>query len=224
MQRLKLVIFDLDGTLLNTLSDLANSANYALEKCGFDGHPVENYKYFIGNGVKNLLEKILPENQRTAIIMMQVKDLFLAYYDEHNTDYTEPYQGISELLKTLLSNGLMIAVASNKYQKATEKLIRRFFPDISFAAVLGQREGIPVKPDPTIVNDILAIAGLTRGEALYIGDSGVDMETASNSGVASIGVTWGFRSREELETAGAHHIACIPDDILEIIYHKIGSS
>jgi phosphoglycolate phosphatase len=221
MQHLKLVIFDLDGTLLNTLSDLAHSANYALDKCGFNVHPVEDYKYFIGNGIGKLLERILPEGRITIPVITQIREHFLSYYDKHNTDYTEPYNGIPELLKTLQSNGLLLAVASNKYQKATEELIRRYFPDITFIAVFGQREGVPVKPDPTIVNDILAIAELSPEEALYIGDSGIDMETAVNSGMASIGVTWGFRPREELEASGAHHLAEIPDDILSIInnYH-----
>jgi len=221
MQHLKLIIFDLDGTLLNTLSDLAHSANYALGKSGFPTHPVEDYKLFIGNGITKLLERILPENQITEAVVTQIKDSFLAYYDTHNTDYTEPYRGIPELLKALSSNGWLLAVASNKYQKATEKLVKLFFPDIPFTAVLGQREGIPAKPNPAIVHDILAITGRTLSETLYIGDSGVDMETASNSGLVSIGVTWGFRPREELETAGASYIVDTPDDILEIINNQI---
>jgi phosphoglycolate phosphatase len=221
MQPLKLIIFDLDGTLLNTLSDLAYSANYALQESGFPTHPVEDYKLFIGNGITKLLERILPENQITESVVMQIKDSFLTYYDAHNTDYTEPYPGIPELLKVLSSNGWLLAVASNKYQKATEKLVKLFFPDITFTAVLGQREGIPAKPNPAIVYDILGITDLSPWEALYIGDSGVDMETASNSGVVSIGVTWGFRPREELVVAGAFYIADTPDDILEIINNQI---
>ena len=221
MQHPKIIIFDLDGTLLNTLSDLAHSANFALGKCGFPTHPIEDYKWYIGNGITKLLERILPENQITEPIVKQIKDFFLTYYDEHNTDYTEPYHGIPELLKRLSSQGWMLAVASNKYQKATEKLVKLFFPDISFTAVLGQREGIPAKPNPAIVYDILTIAGLTPREALYIGDSGVDMETAANSGLVSIGVTWGFRPREELEATGACYIADTPDFILEIINNQI---
>ena len=221
MQHLKLIIFDLDGTLLNTLPDLAHSANFALVKSGFPTHPVEDYKLFIGNGITKLLERILPENQITETVVTQIKDSFLAYYDTHNTVYTEPYAGIPELLHSLLSKGLMMAVASNKYQKATEKLVKLFFPDIPFIAVLGQREGIPAKPNPAIVFDILDVTGLTPCEALYVGDSGVDMETASNSGLISIGVTWGFRPRGELETTGACYIADMPDDIIEIINNQI---
>ncbi|MDR2915810.1 MAG: HAD family hydrolase [Tannerella sp.] len=217
MQNLKLVIFDLDGTLLNTISDLAHSTNYALEKIGFPGHPVEAYKYFVGNGINKLFERALPENQKTDRNVAHIRDLFLPYYDQHNTDYTRPYDGIPDLLKILQSKNLMMAVASNKYQKATEKLIKHAFPDISFTAVLGQREGIPVKPDPAIVYDILKTANVLPEETIYIGDSGVDMQTALNCGIISIGVTWGFRPREELETAGANYIADSVNEILEII-------
>ena len=217
MNDLELVIFDLDGTLLDTLSDLAYSVNHALEKSGFPIHPIESYKYFAGNGINKLFERALPENQKTDQNITLLRSHFLPYYDEHNTVYTQPYEDIPELLKRLLSEGLKLAVASNKYHKATEKLIRQFFPEITFAAVLGQREGIPVKPDPAIVSEILEITGLSSSEAIYIGDSGVDMQTASNSGIISIGVTWGFRSREELEGAGANFIANSTNEILKII-------
>ena len=217
MQQLKLVIFDLDGTLLNTLSDLAFSANHVLEKSGFPVHPIEVYKYFIGNGLDIFIERILPENQKTAQNLALFRDSFLSHYNAHIADFTEPYKGIPGLLKALSSKGLKLAVASNKHQQATEKLIRTLLPGISFIAVLGQREGIPAKPNPAIVQEILTIADLSPEEAVYIGDSDVDMLTASNSDVCSIGVTWGYRPREELEAAGAHFIARSPDEILEII-------
>lgn len=217
MQNIKLIIFDLDGTLLNTISDLAHCTNYALEKNGFPGHPIESYNYFVGNGINKLFERALPENEKTEENIAHIREIFLPYYDKHNTDYTQPYEGIHELLKTLQSDGYMQAVASNKYQQATEKLIKNIFPDISFVAVFGQREDIPVKPDPTIVYDILRIADILPKEALYIGDSGVDMQTALNSAVTSVGVTWGFRPREELEKAGANHIVNSTNEILEIL-------
>ena len=212
-QPVKLIIFDLDGTLLNTLSDLAHSVNYALEQCGFPVHAIEAYKHFIGDGVNKLLEQTLPENQNTAQNIARLKELFLIYYDAHNTDYTEPYEGVHDLLKTLQSKGFMLAVASNKYQTATEKLVGLFFSDLSFAAVFGQREGVPVKPNPAIVYDILRVTGISADETCYIGDSGTDMLTAANSGVRSIGVTWGFRPRAELEAAGAKYIVDTTDDI-----------
>ena len=217
MQHLKLVIFDLDGTLLNTLSDLAHSANYSLVKCGFPAHPIESYKFFVGNGIGKLIERSLPDSQKTEQNIARIKELMFAYYDMHNSDFTEPYPGVHDLLKTLQSKGLKLAIASNKYQSATEKLILQYFPDISFTAILGQREGIPVKPNPAIVFEILRITGISPDEAIYIGDSGVDMETASNSGVTSIGVTWGFRPLEELKTAGANYIAATTEDILKNI-------
>ena len=214
MHSIKLVIFDLDGTLLNTISDLAHSTNFALEQNGFSGHPIEAYKFFVGNGINKLFERALPEGKKTEVNIAQVRKSFLPYYDEHNTDFTKPYEGIHELLLTLQSKGCMLAVASNKYQTATEKLIKYSFSDISFAAVFGQRENIPVKPDPAIVYDILKITNVSPEDAIYIGDSGVDMQTASNSGIFSIGVTWGFRPRTELETAGADFIADTTAEIL----------
>jgi len=217
MQHVKLVVFDLDGTILNTISDLAHSANYALKHCGFPVHSIDTYKFFVGNGINRLLERCLPENQKTEQNIARLKDFLLSYYDAHNTDYTEPYNGVCDLLSTLQSEGLQLAIASNKPQSATEKLIRHYFPDIIFAAVFGQREGVPIKPDPTIVYNILEIAGVSPEETLYIGDSGVDMETASNCGATSIGVTWGFRPRKELENSGAHFIVDTTEEIIKIV-------
>ena len=217
MHNIKLAIFDLDGTLLNTISDLAHSANFALQQNGFPGHPIEAYNFFVGNGINKLFERALPENEKTEANILRIRKSFIPYYDEHNTDYTKPYEGICELLMTLQSKGYMLAVASNKYQAATEKLIKKLFPDISFTAIFGQREGVQIKPDPSIVYDILKIANVTPKETIYVGDSGVDMQTASNSGVFSIGVTWGFRPRKELETAGADYIADCTTEILNIM-------
>ena len=220
MQNIRLIIFDLDGTLLNTISDLANSTNHALEKNGFPGHPVEAYNFFIGNGINKLFERALPENEKTEKNVLLIRNSFIPYYDEHNMDLTEPYEGIVALLKSLQTKGYILAVASNKHQSATEKLIKGLFPDISFAAILGQRVGKPIKPDPSIVHDIFKITGIQPEETIYIGDSGVDMQTAANSSVMSIGVTWGFRPREELETTGAVYIVDNTADILKIIEKK----
>jgi phosphoglycolate phosphatase len=217
MHALKCIIFDLDGTLLNTVADLAGSVNFALRANGFEPHPIESYKYFVGNGINKLFERALPEGHKTPSDVTLIRASFLPYYDAHNVDFTVPYDGIPELLHVLQSAGLSIAVASNKYHRATEKLIYRYFPDIRFAAVFGQREGVAVKPDPAIVFDILRTASATPEQSLYVGDSGVDMQTAANSSVASVGVTWGFRPREELASAGADYIVDSPAEILKII-------
>ena len=195
----KLVIFDLDGTLLNTIADLAASTNQALRHFCYPEHPTEAYRFFVGNGINKLFERALPESERTEENVLRIRSKFIPYYNEHNADFSTPYPDIPEVLHILQEHGLMLAVASNKYQLATEKLIAHYFPTIRFVKVLGQREGIPVKPDPTIVNDILKIAHVSKEEVLYVGDSGVDMQTAINAGVDAVGVTWGFRPRTELE-------------------------
>lgn len=213
----KLIIFDLDGTLLNTIADLANSTNYALSYCGFPVHNEKEYNFFVGNGINKLFERALPEGEKTKDNIRKVREQFLLYYDKHNTDFSTPYPGVSSLLKSLESKGISLAVASNKYQAATSKLVNYFFPDISFIEVLGQRDGITPKPDPAIVYDILAAANVKKEEVLYVGDSGVDMQTAKNAGIVSVGVTWGFRPRAELETFSARYIVDSAEDILSIL-------
>jgi phosphoglycolate phosphatase len=195
----KLVIFDLDGTLLDTIADLAESANHALKQLGYPTRDVETIRTFVGNGVNKLLFRALPDEEKTEENMMRMRTHFVPYYDAHNADLSAPYPGIVALLEELQAKGLRMAVASNKYQEATVKLVKHYFPMIDFVEVLGQREGINVKPDPTIVFDILQKAGVSKEETLYVGDSGVDMQTAINAGVDAIGVTWGFRPRTELE-------------------------
>ena len=195
----KLVIFDLDGTLLDTIADLAESANHALKQLGYPTRDVEKIRTFVGNGVNKLLFRALPDEEKTEENMMRMRTHFVPYYDTHNADLSAPYPGIVALLEELQAKGLRMAVASNKYQEATVKLVKHYFPMIDFVEVLGQREGINVKPDPTIVFDILKKAGVSKEETLYVGDSGVDMQTAINAGVDAIGVTWGFRPRTELE-------------------------
>jgi phosphoglycolate phosphatase len=213
----KLVIFDLDGTLLNTIADLATATNQALEACGFPTHPISAYPMFVGNGINKLFERALPAESRTEENIMRIRAHFLPYYDEHNADLSKPYPGIPKLLEELQTAGVHLAVASNKYQRATEKLIRHYFPTIRFAAVFGQREGIPVKPHPQIVEDILTLVPVNKEEVIYIGDSGVDMQTALHAGVESIGVTWGFRPKEELLQHSPTHLVDSADEIKILI-------
>ena len=209
----KLVIFDLDGTLLNTIADLANSTNYALKVLGYPIHEPDKYNFMVGNGINKLFERALPDGEKTEENVLRVRQEFVPYYDQHNADKSRPYPGVTELLETLQTAGMQLAVASNKYQAATEKLIAHYFPNIKFTAVFGQREGIPVKPDPIIVKEILQIAKVQQEETLYVGDSGVDMQTAINAGVTSCGVTWGFRPRTELESFHPDHIVDNAEEI-----------
>ena len=213
----RLAIFDLDGTLLDTVADLANATNQALAKCGYPTHPTEAYYHFVGNGINKLFARALPEEARNEENVLRIRTHFIPYYNEHNADDSRPYPGIVELLHKLQFHGVQVAVASNKYQQATAKLVAHFFPDIRFAAVYGQREGVAIKPAPTIVNDILSVTGVSRADTIYIGDSGVDMLTAHNAEVESIGVTWGFRDEEELSSNGANHIVHHAEEILKLV-------
>lgn len=174
----KLVIFDLDGTLLNTIADLAHSImNHALRQNGFPTHDVKEYNFFVGNGINKLFERALPEGEKTEENILKVREEFLKHYDLHNTDRSVPYPGIPSY-SLVAERGIKLAVASNKYQAATRKLIAHFFPSIQFTEVLGQREGVKAKPDPSIVNEIVERASISKENALYVGDSDVDMQTA----------------------------------------------
>lgn len=213
----KLVIFDLDGTLLDTIADLAMATNYALKQLGYPTHDVETIRTFVENGINKLLERSLPSDERNEANVMRMRSHFVPYYDAHNADLSCPYPGIVALLEKLQRKGVMLAVASNKYQSATEKLVAHYFPTISFVEVLGQREDIAVKPDPTIVFDILRKADVTKEETLYVGDSGVDMQTAINAGVDAVGVAWGFRPRVELEGFSPKGIVEEAEELLAFI-------
>ncbi len=213
----KLVIFDLDGTLLNTIADLAQSTNYALKQLGYPTHPVEKYKFMVGNGINKLFERALPEGEKTEENILRVRKEFIPYYNLHNADDSQPYTGIPELLSELQILGIQLAVASNKYQAATQRLIEHYFPSIRFVAVFGQREGINVKPDPTIVFDILKLSNTPKEAVLYVGDSGVDMQTAANAEVEACGVTWGFRPRTELEQFNPTYLVNTAQEIKNIV-------
>ena len=212
-----LAIFDLDGTLLNTIADLAAATNHALAAEGYPTHAPESYVYMVGNGVTRLLERAMPEDVRTPENVDRMREHFREYYGEHMTDRTEPYPGIPELLAELRRRKVDVAVASNKYQAAVSRLIRDFFPTVEWAAIEGQKEGVPVKPDPSIVFEILGKCPTMKSQVIYIGDSGVDMETAYRAGVTSIGVTWGFRPESELRDHYANHIVTTPRQILDLL-------
>lgn len=210
----QLVIFDLDGTLLNTINDLGRATNHALESMGLPAHAIEAYPMMVGNGVAKLMERALPPELRGEDTVREGLRLFRAYYDEHCCDETAPYRGIPELLAELGARGVRMAVASNKYQAAVERIVAHYFPDVAFAAVLGQQEGMQPKPDPSIVFAVLNASPTPKADVLYVGDSGVDMETARRACVESVGAAWGFRPVAELRRAYADHIATDPDEVL----------
>lgn len=210
----KLVIFDLDGTLLNTIADLGDACNYALRTLGYSEHALATYNYMVGNGVRKLIERAEPDADQETV--ERLLNLFRQYYDEHSTDHTVPYPGIPELLAKLHENGVAIAVATNKYQAAVDKIIPHFFPDIPFVAILGQTDDRPVKPDPSIVFAALNEHPTPKADVLFVGDSAVDIETARRACVESVGVTWGFRPMSELRGAYADHIVSDPAEILTI--------
>ena len=195
----KLVIFDLDGTLLDTIEDLGNATNHALRTLGFPERPREDYYRLVGRGITNLFKGAVPAGCDTPETVAAMRELFLDHYGVHLCDRTHPYPGIPELMERITARGIQMAVASNKYQKGAETVIRHFFGRFPFAAILGQREGFPIKPDPAIVDLCIQAAGVTKEDVLYVGDTNVDMQTGLGAGVDTVGVTWGFRSREELE-------------------------
>ena len=212
-----LVIFDLDGTLLNTIADLAQATNQALSKLGYPTHEEKVYLRFVGNGINKLFERALPQSARMEENIQHMRALFVPYYNAHGADLTRPYEEIVELLEALQVRGIKLAVASNKYQAATEQLIKHYFPQIDFLAILGQREGQPTKPDPLFVKEIIKRAGVSPQEVLYVGDSDVDMQTARNGGVDACAVTWGFRSCEELATYHPQYMVNTPLEILQCL-------
>ena len=209
------VIFDLDGTLLDTLEDLANAGNYALEQLGFRTHEIEKYKYFVGNGIPKLIQRILPAGSDSEL-RDKAHRLFSEYYSAHSTDKTKPYDGICNLLSVLKADGIKTGVATNKDHDFSVKLINTFFGD-TIRIVCGRKDGTPKKPDPFSVNHIMKQLEADKSGTLYVGDSNVDMETARNAGLDSCGVLWGFRTETELRESGAHHIVKTPEELYRII-------
>lgn len=210
----KLIIFDLDGTLIDTREDIANACNYALEQCGYPIVPLEEYNMLVGRGIDNLFRGALPEGHKSEEMVAKMRSIFVPYYNEHKCDFTKPYEGIMEALETLSAKGLRFAVASNKYQEGTEQLVEKFFGKYDFVRILGQRDGKPIKPDPLIVAEAMeGMPGITAEEVVYCGDSDVDMQTGMNAGVRTIGVTWGFRTKEELSAYGPWHLAANAEEI-----------
>lgn len=207
----RLMIFDLDGTLLNTLEDLTDSVNYVLWKHGFPERTLEEVRGFVGDGIHKLLERSVPEGTAPFMVEECFKD-FIPYYKAHCADKTRPYDGIPELLDRLRENGVKTAVVSNKADYAAKELCARYFPGM-FDEVVGERVGIHRKPSPDSVNEVIRLLGVPKEETVYIGDSDVDVQTAKNAGIAGIFVAWGFRGEAFLRESGAENIVNSPDEI-----------
>lgn len=211
------VIFDLDGTLLNTLQDLYLSTNYALTACGFPQRSLEEIRNFVGNGVVNQIRRAVPDgtSQEEAL---RCQDLFRHHYEEHKYDHTEPYPGVISMLEELNRMGREIAVVSNKFDPAVKDLCGNIFSGLITIAV-GEKEseGIQKKPAPDMVEQVLKMLEMEAEQAIYVGDSQVDIETAHNARIPCISVTWGFRTRQELLDAGAERLIDKPWDLLEFI-------
>lgn len=210
----KLVIFDMDGTILNTLDDLKDTLNYALEQYHFPARTLEETRAFVGNGIHKLIERAVPEGT-DAQTVENVFGTFLEYYQIHCMDRTRPYPGIVSLLQSLKEAGLRTAVVSNKADAAVQELCERFFPGL-FDFAVGEHEGVQKKPAPDMVQLALRALGTQEPDAVYVGDSDVDIATAKNSGLDSIIVTWGFRDREFLESQGADVFADTPEEVREL--------
>lgn len=209
------VIFDLDGTLLNTLGDLRAATNHALEVRGLPPHSMEEIRQFIGNGIRLLICRAMPEGTPEAEINAALDD-FKAYYAAHIHDRTVPYDGIPQLLTALRKRGIQVAVLSNKIDSASQQLIEYFFPGKT-DVVFGEHVGVPRKPDPTSCRMVMQQLGVQPEQVLYVGDSGTDMQTAKNAGLYAVGVTWGFRSKEVLLENGADVLVHRPEQILQIL-------
>lgn len=210
---MKILLFDLDGTLMNTLQDITDSVNYGMKQMHFPERAPEEVRLAVGNGVVKLVENLLPEeNEETREKFLEI---FRPYYELHASDKSRPYEGLPAVLERLQKEGYVCGIVSNKPDQATRSIGTAFFP--SFPLALGQREDIPRKPNAAPVEFALNTLGGTKSECIYIGDSEVDVLTAQNAGVPCIGVTWGFRDEDVLKKAGAKHLAHTPEELYERI-------
>ena len=210
------VIFDLDGTLLNTLDDLGDAGNYVCRQMGWPEHSIESYKYFVGNGMEKLVERFTPESCRTPEALKAAYDIFMPYYNEHKEDKTVPYDGIPGMLLRLKQAGVNIAVLTNKAHHLAGPVMERYFPGV-FPFVQGALPGKPTKPDPTLLRELMECMGAGEEDTLFVGDSNVDIRTAKNGGLTGCGVLWGFRGRDELLAEGADYLVETADQLAELI-------
>ena len=210
------VIFDLDGTLLDTISDLAAAANYVCRENDWPEYTVAEVESMVGNGIPKLVERFSPENARSPLMLANTLHQFNRYYGAHNMESTHPYPGIPELLRELHDRGLQMAVCSNKADNFSRAIVEHYYPGV-FDLVRGNLNGMPVKPDPTVVREIMRDLDASYLSAVMVGDSSVDIQTGHNAGIKACGVTWGFRSRENLVEAAADAIADTPAELGKLL-------
>jgi len=208
-------LFDLDGTLADTLADLANATNHALTTLGCPVHPLAAYRYFVGDGARNLCLRVLPADRRH--LADDALRLMRTHYEAHYFDETKLYPGILELVVALHGRGLKLAVLSNKPDAFTKRVIEHYFRPSPFDIVRGQTADIPLKPDPTAARQIASELGILPAQWLYLGDTNTDMHTAHNAGMYAVGVLWGFRERAELVESGAERVVAAPKDVLQLL-------
>ena len=214
---IKMVVFDLDGTLVNSLTDLAIATNEGLKKAGLPVQPVEEYRHFVGNGREMLVKRAMGDKCENKELFDIVMEEFNSYYSAHSNDHTAEYDGCTQLLSALAENGIMTAVLSNKPDEFVGAILKKVFPSHTFTEAWGNRKEYKCKPDGEALNAILSMHNVKRSECVYIGDSDVDVFTAKNAGVGMLGVEWGFRGRQELMDAGAPQIAANADELLKMI-------
>ena len=207
----KAAVFDMDGTILNTLEDLKDTLNYALQQAGYGTHTLEEVRSYVGNGIRRMIECAVPEGTE-AEECDRIQAIFMPYYQKHCADKTCAYPGITELLEKLQAEGILTAVVSNKADSAVQELVEEYFKGL-FDVAVGEQAGIRKKPAPDMVEKALDALGVKKEEAVYIGDSEVDMATAENSGLDRIIVAWGFRDKEFLKERGAERIADDAKDV-----------
>ncbi len=213
---MKGIIFDLDGTLLNSLEDIADAANYALNQEGLPPHKLDEYNYFVGNGLKVLIKRIVPEGTAESTIL-DCYNNFISQYKENWNRKSRPYKNITTMLATLQDNDIKLAVLSNKPDLCTRKVVTHYFGDYNFEYVAGQKEGVKKKPDPAGALEALKQLGLPREEVVFVGDSSVDMQTGKNCQLFTIGVSWGFRPISELIEYQADLIVNTPQEIIDYV-------
>ncbi|MEG1886977.1 MAG: HAD family hydrolase [Oscillospiraceae bacterium] len=215
--KIKAVLFDLDGTLINTLADLCDSANYSLKKMGYPPQPLNNFKMYVGDGIPKMLERAMPKPMACHSNIEKAKAFFMEYYSVHNSDKTAHYDGMPQLIAELRKKGFKTAVVTNKDEKMAKVILDKLYGENTFDLIFGAREGVPTKPDPTLALMAMKELKVLAQECVFIGDSGVDIKTAVNSGAFPVGVLWGFRGRDELVSSGAKQLINHPSELISII-------